>query len=118
MKKMFVGVILVVCSSLIVSSGLCWEDITDDDMVPEDGMEADYEPEDVGVPDDPLLQPSVPINESEIEEKDDLENDMAVEDSDVDSFEDKIGSIEADEDSLSQESAGDVEDQIIEDQAD
>lgn len=96
MKK-FLITILIVCLCMFFGSVLYSDDL------PEDGMDPNYAPEDVKVPDENLNENTIPVNEPEIEEKDNLENDESRENSDYNTFEERIGEIQSDQKATTEE---------------
>jgi hypothetical protein len=92
MKKIIFAVVAVCC--MILGQALYSDDI------PEDGMAPDYTPENVTVPNETLNENIVPVNEPEIEEKNELENDESRENSDYNTVEGEIGEIQAGERSI------------------
>lgn len=90
MKK-FLGAVLIICLCMFFGSALYSDDL------PDEGMDPGYEPENVTVPDERLNENTVPVDEPEIEEKNDLENDEDREDSNYNAFEGEINEIKADQ---------------------
>lgn len=97
----FLSVVLVICLCMLTGSVLYSEDITEE--LPEDGMYPDYTPENVTVPEERLIEDTVPVNEPEIEEKDRLENDESDEDRDYNAFEGEINEIQADQKAITED---------------
>jgi len=66
------------------------------DDYPDPGLDPNYQPENVTVGDENMTENTVPANESEVDEKDSLENDEAREDKDYDEFEGRAEEIQDD----------------------
>lgn len=97
--KMFLGTVLIICLCLFIGPALYSEDL------PEEGMNPGYEPENVTVPDEKLIENTVPVDEPEINEDATLKDDESKEDSNANTFEDKVNDIQSDQKATTEDDA-------------